>query len=203
MAARFVLVLVLAWGVGGCALLHDHSPVELVPGAHVPAGASGSRISTQVRIARPPPAFLDFCKRLPEQCVTPSDEQTLQFSDESWNSLQQVNAAVNWVVAPLADQLHFGAEEYWTIATDGYGDCDDYVLTKRKALIEMGFPLSALRIAVVFTPRLERHTVLVVATDKGHYVLDNRRNEIVTWDKTDYGWIKGQNPASSTGWAYF
>jgi predicted transglutaminase-like cysteine proteinase len=203
MAVRLALVLVLALGAAGCGVLHNYSPSELSPGADVPAHVSGSRISTQVRTAAPPPGFLDFCKRLPEQCVTPSDEQRLRFSDETWNSLQQVNAAVNRVVAPLADQLHYGAEEYWTIATDGHGDCDDYVLTKRKALIEMGFPLSTLRIAVVFTTRLERHTVLVVATDKGNYVLDNRRNEIVTWDKTDYGWIKGQNPASSTGWAYF
>jgi predicted transglutaminase-like cysteine proteinase len=114
-----------------------------------------------------------------------------------------VNAATNGAIAPRADIAHYGIEEYWTIPTDGYGDCDDYVLAKRSALIALGIPEPALRIAIVFTPRFVRHTVLIVATDKGTYVLDNLRSDIVSWDKADYGWIKRQDPLSRSGWSYF
>jgi predicted transglutaminase-like cysteine proteinase len=41
--------------------------------------------------------------------------------------------------------------EHWDIGADGYGDCDDYALAKRMALIEAGLPMRALRIAIVRT----------------------------------------------------
>jgi predicted transglutaminase-like cysteine proteinase len=66
--------------------------------------------------------------------------------------------------------------------------------------MELGVPEPALRIAVVFTPRLVRHAVLTIATDKGDYVLDNLRDDILASGKTDYAWIERQDPASHTGW---
>ena len=51
----------------------------------------------------------------------------------------------------MDDQRHYGRAEYWNIPTDGYGDCEDYALTKRRDLIAAGFPAQALRIAVVLT----------------------------------------------------
>jgi predicted transglutaminase-like cysteine proteinase len=127
----------------------------------------------------------------------------LSLNAETWDTLEGVNTAINLAIAPKADLIHYGVDEYWTIPVDGYGDCDDYVLAKRSALIAKGVPESALRIAIVFTPRFVRHTVLIVSTDKGTFVLDNLRNEIVSWDKAEYGWIKRQDPMSRSGWAYF
>ena len=98
------------------------------------------------------------------------------------------------------DATHYGKEEYWTIPTDGYGDCEDYVLAKRQVLIHLGLPEPALRIAVVITPRLVRHAVLTVVTDEGNFVLDNLRDDILPWDGTDYVFIKRQDPASVSGW---
>jgi predicted transglutaminase-like cysteine proteinase len=127
----------------------------------------------------------------------------LSLNAETWDMLEGVNTAINLAIAPKADLIHYGVDEYWTIPADGYGDCDDYVLAKRSALIAKGVPESALRIAIVFTPRFVRHTVLIVSTDNGTFVLDNLRDEIVSWDKAEYGWIKRQDPTSSSGWAYF
>ena len=71
-------------------------------------------------------------------------------------------------------------------------------MSKRKALIAAGFPASALRLAVVKTRQGEGHAVLVVKTDKGDRILDNRTNAIRAWKQSDLRPIKiaGANPLS-------
>ncbi len=114
--------------------------------------------------------------------------------------LSKVNSNVNAAIWPEDDSRHYGRVEYWTIPTDGYGDCEDYALTKRKNLAEMGLPLSALRIAVVVTPSAVRHAVLTVVTDKGDYVLDNLTDDILPWDRTGFTWIERQDPTKAMAW---
>jgi predicted transglutaminase-like cysteine proteinase len=52
------------------------------------------------------------------------------------------------------------------------------VITKRSRLIGMGLPAGALRIAYAKTSSGEGHAVLIVKTNKGDYVLDNRTSSI-------------------------
>lgn len=96
--------------------------------------------------------------------------------------------------------VHYGRAEYWTIPTDGYGDCDDYALTKRKQLQEIGFPAAALRLAVVYSPRSQLHAVLTVATNKGDFVLDNLDDDIRPWNTTRYDWIEVQDAKDPMQW---
>src|SRR5262245_22103389 len=194
----FVRVLVVASVIGvtqGCTSLDVHSEPARV----------AEQIASSVRAAKPPPGFLDFCTRSPGQCTASvqTPEPPLVLDVKTWDTLQNVNTSITRALTPKDDAHNYGVEEYWTIPIDGYGDCDDYVLAKRSALIAAGIPESALSIAVVFTPRFVRHALLIVATDHGNYVLDNLRSDIVTWDRADYGWIKHQTPASSSGWAFF
>jgi predicted transglutaminase-like cysteine proteinase len=121
-------------------------------------------------------------------------------SPNEWLQLQEVNQAVNLAIKPMDDERHYGRAEYWNIPTDGFGDCEDYALTKRRDLIAAGFSAQALRIAVVMTPRNESHAILTVATDHGDYVLDNLTNSIQSWDQTGYRWIERQDPAKAWGW---
>jgi predicted transglutaminase-like cysteine proteinase len=114
--------------------------------------------------------------------------------------LQRVNSSVNDAIWPEEDERHYGRAEFWTIPTDGYGDCEDYALTKRKALIDAGLSASALRIAVVVTPHDARHAVLTVATDRGDFVLDNLRNDVVAWNATGFAWVERQDPNRAMGW---
>jgi predicted transglutaminase-like cysteine proteinase len=120
-----------------------------------------------------------------------------------WSKLATINASVNDAIWPLDDERHFGRAEYWTIPTDGYGNCHDYALTKRKELADAGFSRRALRVAIVITPRNGRHAILTVATDKGDYVLDNLTNDILPWDKTGYVWIARQDEKNDWGWVTF
>ena len=58
----------------------------------------------------------------------------------------------------------------------------------------------ALRMAIVITPKAERHAILTIATDKGDYVLDNLTQEILPWDRTGYRWLARQDDRNDWGW---
>lgn len=150
---------------------------------------------------RPPSGFVAFCDRNPGECRAHRDQPSkLTFTAQNWATLQEVNVAVNSSVRPVDDSEHYGIAEFWTVPVDGEGDCEDYVLAKRKMLMLLGLPEPALRIAVVLNQRKVRHAVLTVVTDRGDYVLDNMQDDILPPDKTGYTWIERQDPASRTGW---
>jgi predicted transglutaminase-like cysteine proteinase len=124
----------------------------------------------------------------------------VKLSPAQWLEMQEVNRAVNLAIKPMDDERHYGRAEYWNIPTDGYGDCEDYALTKRRDLIAAGFPAQTLRIAVVVTWRGESHAVLTIVTDHGDYVLDNLTSSIQSWDDAGYQWIERQDPNKAWGW---
>jgi predicted transglutaminase-like cysteine proteinase len=164
-------------------------------------GQTGDVAPGPLRPAQPPSGFVDFCDRNPAECRMPGNAPAkASLTEDLLRELQAVNSAVNKSVQPLDDSVHYGVVDYWTIPSDGYGDCEDFVLAKRKMLSLLGIPAPALRIAVVLTRRMVRHAVLTVATDGGNYVLDSLRDDVLLRNQTDYIWIERQDPASSTGW---
>ncbi len=116
-----------------------------------------------------------------------------------WNLLYQVNTYVNGKVTPVSDQDLYGEPEHWAYPTDA-GDCEDYLLLKKRYLEGLGFPPEALLITVVLDEKKEGHAVLTVTTDGGDFVLDNRRNEILRWSDTHYTFLKRQSPGDPRQW---
>lgn len=165
------------------------------------AQAGSFMLASNAQVA-PPAGFIAFCLRTPDQCAAPAPEQaqTVHLDQKTWDTLRSVNDNVNRTVRFEDDMDHYGRSEYWTIASDGYGDCDDYALTKRKALIEAGLPERALRVAVVRTRGNIGHAVLTVATDKGDFVLDNLSWDIRPWNEIGYTWISRQDADNPLGW---
>ena len=90
--------------------------------------------------------------------------------------------------------------EKWSYPDDGYGDCEDYVLLKRRMLIEAGWPRSALLITVVRDRKGDGHAVLTVRTDKGEYILDNQNDKILPWSDTGYRFVKRQSQSDPNTW---
>jgi predicted transglutaminase-like cysteine proteinase len=88
--------------------------------------------------AKASPGFVAFCERSPGQCLGGGSSVPLAMNAETWETLEGVNTATNFAIAPKADRVHYGVDVYWTIPADGYGDCDDCVLAKRSALIARG-----------------------------------------------------------------
>jgi len=100
----------------------------------------------------------------------------------------------------MTDQEHWGVVEKWDLPTDGYGDCEDYVLLKRKTLIDAGWPRQSLLITVVRDKNGDGHAVLTVKTDKGEFVLDNQNENILPWSQTGYRFVKRQSQLDQNVW---
>jgi len=101
-----------------------------------------------------------------------------------WRELCDVQWDINGQIDYTPDLEQFGQPERWAVVGDK-GDCDDYMLTKRAELIADGWPVDSLLPAVCDTAG-GRHAVLVVVTDRGDYVLDNRYPEVMPWADLPY-----------------
>lgn len=161
-----------------------------------------STVMPAAAVAEAPSGFIQFCLRDPQQCQQTKDGASVFALDPAlWKTLWQVNLAWNAAIKPMDDAAHYGRVDYWTIPRDGYGDCEDYVLAKRKSLIDLGLPEQALRIAVARTKNGTAHTVLDVSTDHGDYILDNLDSAILPWTVVPYDWIARQ-VTSEGQWAF-
>ncbi len=134
----------------------------------LPAVAGPERAHVLVsELTQPPPGWIEFCARQPGECAsTMTAPQNLALSRKTWRDLVQVNNWVNETIKPLTDLEHWGVVERWSYPDDGYGDCEDYALLKRRMLIEAGWPREALLLTLVRGPDGEGHAVLTVTTDK-------------------------------------
>nr|WP_246748943.1 transglutaminase-like cysteine peptidase [Rhizobium setariae] len=155
---------------------------------------------TTVGRTNPPIGHYEYCQRFASQCrASAADSGPMELTQGRWKTLLQVNYKVNSTIEPLTDQQIYGVEERWTLP-DTAGDCEDYVLLKRKLLIERGFSESNLLITVVLQPNGEGHAVLTVRTDRGDFVLDNMRNKVLLWSDTEYTYLKRQSTRNSAQW---
>jgi len=147
-----------------------------------------------------PIGHYEFCKSSPGECslATP-DRGPVRMSNVLRNRISGINAAVNADVRPMSDIDIFGKDEVWTYPTDGVGDCEDYVLEKRRQLSRF-IPLSNLLITVVRKKNGEGHAVLTVRSDQGDFILDNLTDEVKTWDKTGYRFLKRQASSHTGRW---
>jgi predicted transglutaminase-like cysteine proteinase len=147
-----------------------------------------------------PVGHAEFCANRPEECrPNPDPVAAVALNDALWQQLLTVNNHVNQSVIPVTDQQLYQVAEYWTYP-NGYGDCEDYVLAKRRDLINAGWPASALLISVVRQADGEGHAVLMVRTDRGDLILDNQVGTIDLWYATPYKFIKRQSQAHSGQW---
>lgn len=163
-----------------------------LPRPTVVAAASGE--------ARAPYGWVDFCKQFPADCaVSHREAETVRLDAQTWKTIQNINARVNSEIQPITDMAHWGVIERWDYPTDGMGDCEDYVLLKRKRLVEAGLPRRALLVTVVIDEENEGHAVLMLRTDRGDYILDNKRGAILPWTQTGYVFIKRESQ-ERLGW---
>lgn len=148
----------------------------------------------------PPIGYVTFCQDHQSEC-RPSGRYTdrLQLTSAKRRELDQVNRYVNQKVSPVTDLDLYGKVEVWTYPK-GKGDCEDYVLLKRRMLIARGWPESTLLITVVRDENNEGHAVLTARTDVGDLVLDNKRQEIVRWTDTPYTFVKQQSDRNPLVW---
>ncbi len=150
---------------------------------------------------RPPIGWTDFCVEYAPECETkPLEARDVVLTPKAWKDLGQINKWVNDSVWPITDMDHWGVVERWNYPDDGYGDCEDYVLLKRKLLLQAAWPRQALLITVVRDRNGDGHAVLTVKTDKGEFILDNQSPEILLWSETGYHFVKRQSQNDPNTW---
>jgi predicted transglutaminase-like cysteine proteinase len=178
-------------------------------------GTLGTAAEARTRTGLPSPAAIlrnggatqptygwaDFCRRYPGECaVNLSEPATIAMTPQAWQTLTRINRQANGAIKAKTDLAHWGVADRWDFAEDGYGDCEDYQLVKRRRLVAAGFPRRALRMTVVIDEFGEGHAVLMARTDRGDYILDNKRNAVLPWHRTGYTYIKREGDSGSV-WA--
>ena len=140
-----------------------------------------------------------LCRTLPEECRTRSRTTTpVRLTGDVLRLLREVNDRFNTEVT-RADWDHHGVEERWSYPTT-LGDCEDYVLAKRRELMRRGFRPSDLLITVVLQPNGEGHAVLSVRTSQGEFILDNIDPKVRHWTRTNYDYVKRQSVRHTGTW---
>ncbi len=170
----------------------------------VPAANAASERALFVSVgasSRPPIGWVEFCNELPRECDTrPMEARDVVLTPKAWKDLLRINKWVNDSIKPVTDLEHWGVVERWNYPDDGYGDCEDYVLLKRRLLMQAGWPRQALLITVVRDKRGDGHAVLTVKTDKGEFVLDNQNEDVLLWSETGYRFVKRQSQTDPNVW---
>ncbi|MGL4405973.1 MAG: transglutaminase-like cysteine peptidase [Notoacmeibacter sp.] len=146
-----------------------------------------------------PIGYFDYCQRYQERCARPADGSMIPLSTDTWRDIVSTNSFYNTKVQPQTDQEIFGVEERWEYPSVT-GDCEDYVLAKRKKLNEKGYPLGALLITVGRDTSGGGHAVLTVVTDRGDFVLDNVEKQVLLWRDTELYYLKRQSQADPNLW---
>lgn len=147
-----------------------------------------------------PIGHYEFCQREPQECAQKTSRRNpVELTRTLWAALVDINNNVNTSITPRTDLEMWGREEVWSYP-DGEGDCEDYVLEKRRQLLALGVPASDLMITVVRQRNGDGHAVLTVRTSLGDFVLDNLEPKILAWTDTDYVFLKRQSERNSGVW---
>ncbi|TPK74224.1 transglutaminase-like cysteine peptidase [Mesorhizobium sp. B2-4-17] len=148
-----------------------------------------------------PIGHYDFCKIHVAECsIRSPDNAPEHMTGKLLHEITAVNLSVNTRVKPMSDLDNYGKEEWWAYPDNGFGDCEDYALEKRRELNRLGIAIANLMMTVVRKPDGEGHAVLTVRTDKGDFILDNLTDKIRLWNQTSYRYLKRQASDNTGHW---
>lgn len=146
--------------------------------------------------ALPPAGFIRFCLDHFQECDNRAEgAAVVELTAGRRRELEFVQSAVNAAVKPRPEPANV-----WDYPDDGYGDCNSYALEKRRELEARGWPPEALLLTVALTETGEGHLVLLVRTNAGDLVLDNREPAVVDWALLPYRWVARQSARDLTQW---
>lgn len=165
----------------------------------VPAAANG--LMATGGLTSQPIGHYEFCRAHPSECaIHERNLSPVAMSAELWKQINVVNRAVNAAIKPMSDMDIYGQDEVWAYPAKGVGDCEDYVLEKRRRLAKDGVSLSDLLITVVRKQDGEGHAVLTLRTDQGDFILDNLSDKVKPWTETNYQYLKRQASFDTGRW---
>ena len=156
-------------------------------------------VENVIRAPRHVYAHAAFCESNEGACETSADFAVIAWDEKNRTLAEKINKDVNARITYKLDIDNFGVSDKWAYP-DKYGDCEDYALEKRRALILAGFPPAALLTAYVMTKQDTAHAVLIIRTEGGDKVLDNSRPWIADLNQTSYDYKYVTDPLDSRQW---
>lgn len=150
------------------------------------------------QMVTPPPGFTESCRRYAWVCENGRIGRLSQ--DELLAQANRINREVNRRIREMTDVANYGSVDYWTLPSNGRGDCEDFVLEKYQRLLAAGADGRDLAIAVVLDRHGENHAVLVLRHETGDLVLDNLASDIRPWNETGYRFLAMQTSDDKRLW---
>ena len=121
MTSNYKRILAIGWAIA------------LAAAAPSQAAANDLLFVSTGEATRAPIGWVEFCAEHSFDCkVTAAAPRDVVLSNKAWTDLTRINKWVNDNVTPMTDLEHWGVVEKWSYPDDGYGDCEDYVLLKRR-----------------------------------------------------------------------
>jgi len=133
-------------------------------------------------------------------CQGVDDYKPLHLDDTLESEITKVNVDVNTEIEPVDDIVQWGVPEKWNRPVRGkdgrlQDDCDGYVIEKWYRLVrERHLSKDAFYPLYAEVPGYGGHLVLAVVTDKGTYILDNLKDEIVKLSDFSFTYLKRPRP---------
>ncbi|PZU85998.1 MAG: transglutaminase [Shinella sp.] len=147
-----------------------------------------------------PIGHYEFCRNYRDECnIRTKPGPAARVTAHGWDVVREVNLSANKTITPMTDMEIYGREEVWAYPVDA-GDCEDFVLLKRRKLMEAGFSPADLLITVLRKPDGEGHAVLTLRTTEGDFILDNLVDEVKLWTDTPYIYLKRQASFDTGRW---
>lgn len=113
-------------------------------------------------------------------------DRRLKLTAAAWAAIRNVNDQGNKIVW-TSDKQVWGEIERWEFPKDlgnkKVEDCDGITLWKLDQLLKQGFPADPLLFTICYTETGEGHAVLCITTDRGDFLLDNRYQDVMSYDQ--------------------
>lgn len=167
--------------------------------ASAPAAHASDGVFIPFIASSPPPSgAINLCSQYDWACA--AKRSVKLSSQQELKVVNQVNRRVNESTREVTDQSQYKMRERWALPTPRGGDCEDFVLLKKRDLIHAGVDPSKLLIATVLDTRRTPHAVLVYRSAQGDLILDNLTNRIKPWTATRYLFLRMQDPKRPSQW---
>ncbi len=138
-----------------------------------------------IRTTNAPIYASEFIQRAPAfsaALLKAKSKKPLHYDAKLAALLEQVNTEGNTKITWTREYNTFGQREYWDFPCESagklYDDCDGFAIWKMRRLMELGVPSTPLLFTLTYDETKNFHAVLVVATDAGDFVLDNRQSTV-------------------------
>lgn len=183
------------------ATMAEALPATSSAGAFAAIGGSSSGDASKITFGdsvATPLGYYQMCVshqslcRLSSGRLSATADGSVKVNGATMRQLESVNASVNAAIRPAI-------RNDWTPGQT-VGDCKAFAMTKRQRLINMGWPSSAVPVAIVRTSSGVQHLVVVARTNQGDFVLDSLNHSIVPWTSAAYSWEKILSTTNGLAW---